>query len=359
MYDIQGAELQFKVDAADRIALEGNESASIAVIQAGNSPLDRLNHLLAAATLPIRALLANSELRVRRGAAAYSLARSSDGESSALFIISVVLSSYAGTIFIIDEPELHLHRSIVVPLLAGLIRERPDCYFLISTHELELPTVIESSAVIAVRSCNWSGETVVNWDVDVLPASSEIPEDLRVDVLGSQRRILFVEGENSSLDQPMYALLFPKVSVRHKRGCKEVRNAVVGLRATFADHAIEPFGLVDNDEMSPSEKAALEADAVYALGVFTVESLYCSSALRNALAVRQADTHGVTPAELLQQALEKSIESLGKAETLSHLAARLCERTLRGKVLGAIPDRNALVANTAPSINMSFQSPYP
>ncbi len=359
IHDIQAQELQFKVDAADKIAVEGSASIAIHLLQAGNSPFDRVNRLLASAALPIRVAMVKSELRVKRDDAIYSLARSSDGERSALILISVVISADMGTIFIIDEPELHLHRSIVVPLLTGLIQERPDCYFLISTHELELPASIESASSIAVRGCQWSGETVTSWDVDLLPPSSEIPEDLRVDILGSRRKILFVEGERDSLDRPMYALIFPEVSVRHKTGCKEVRQAVFGLSSTFPDHAIEPFGLVDNDQMSLTEIAELQANSVFALSVFTVESLYYSADVREALAARQAETFGQKAAELLNDAIVNAIDVLNKPETISHLAARICERTLRGQVLSAIPDRDTLVANNIPNISVTFPSPYP
>lgn len=359
IHDIQAAEIQFKVDAADQIAREGKESDAVSILQSGGSPIDRVNRLLALATLPIRTALVGAELKMKRGTSLYSLARASDGERSALIIISTILPAAAGTLFIIDEPELHLHRSIVVPLLIGLVRERPDCFFLISTHELELPSAIENASSIAVRGCEWANDTVQSWDVDFLPPASDIPEDVRTDVLGSRRKILFVEGQQASLDQPMYALLFPSVSVRHRTGCKEVRQAVSGLRAILSSHTVEPFGLVDNDRMSASEIIDLEAENIFALGVFTVESLYYSRDVRDALAERQADTLGLDVPTLSADALAKGLAEFGKPITINHLAARLCERALREQVLGAIPSRAALVANTMPTVSLTFPSPFP
>ena len=60
----------------------------------------------------------------------------SDGERSALVLIAEVVAAAAGSVFLIDEPELHLHRSIVVPLIGSMIRENPASTFIVSTHEL-------------------------------------------------------------------------------------------------------------------------------------------------------------------------------------------------------------------------------
>ena len=92
------------------------------------------------------------------------------------------------------------------------------------------------------------------------------------DILGSRRKILFVEGTTVSLDQPLYALLFPEVSVRSREGCREVRRAVSGLRSVEGLHRVEAYGLVDNDRLSADEIADLERDGVYALPIFSVET---------------------------------------------------------------------------------------
>lgn len=95
------------------------------------------------------------------------------------------------------------------------------------------------------------------------------------------------------------------------------------------------------------------------ISVFTVESLYYSAELRELLANRQAETLGQNAAVLLAEASNAAISELRKPETVTHLAARISERSLREKMLSAIPDRNGLIANTMSSISVSIPSPYP
>lgn len=215
----------------------------------------------------------------------------SDGERSALIMIAEVVAAGDGAIFIIDEPELHLHRSIVVPLIRSLVKARPACSFIVSTHELELPTSIEGSTVCLTRSVTWGGTGVrQSWMFDIVERPENLPDDLRKDILGSRRRVLFTEGDDESLDVPLYAILFPSISVRPKGGCKEVQKAVAGTRSTSDLHHTEAFGLIDNDGMSAAQIEKHQDDHVFALSVFSVESLYYDPDVLAAVAARQAET---------------------------------------------------------------------
>ena len=48
------------------------------------------------------------------------MAQMSDGERAAAIIAATVLVADPGTLFLIDEPERHLHRSIIEPFLSAL-----------------------------------------------------------------------------------------------------------------------------------------------------------------------------------------------------------------------------------------------
>ena len=114
-----------------------------------------------------------------------------------------------------------------------------------------------------------------------------------MDVLGSRRKILFVEGTGGSLDGPLYSLLFPKVSVRSRENCREVERAVMGSRALERMHRAEVFGMVDGDGMSQAQVADFEARNLYPLPVYAVESLYYDEVTLAAIAARQAGTLGL------------------------------------------------------------------
>ena len=54
-------------------------------------------------------------------------------------IAAEVLTAKPDTLVLLDEPERHLHRSIISPLLNSLISKRRDCSFIVSTHLVTEP----------------------------------------------------------------------------------------------------------------------------------------------------------------------------------------------------------------------------
>ena len=189
--------------------------------------------------------------------AVFRIAHLSDGERSATIMAATVLIVEAGTLLLIDEPERHLHRSIVVPFLSALFEQRQDCSFVISTHEISLPISSPQSRVLLIHRCEWSGSNATAWEANVFDASEELPEELKLAILGARQRILFVEGEEHSLDQPLYCALFPGVLVVSKGSCGEVQRSVNGLRDTESTHHVRAFGLIDADGRSQEEMTLL------------------------------------------------------------------------------------------------------
>ena len=61
----------------------------------------------------------------------------SDGEKVALYLLAQCLLVRNGSTVIIDEPELHLHRSLMSRLWSTVERLRPDCLFVYITHDLD------------------------------------------------------------------------------------------------------------------------------------------------------------------------------------------------------------------------------
>ena len=67
----------------------------------------------------------------------YSASEISDGERAVFYILGQVLSANEGSILIFDEPELHIHKSIISNLWDEIEKLRPDCSFLMITHDIE------------------------------------------------------------------------------------------------------------------------------------------------------------------------------------------------------------------------------
>ena len=284
----------------------------------------------------------------------------SDGERSAAIVAANVLSVEPGTVLLIDEPERRLHRSIIEPFLSGLFDRRKDCAFVISTHELALPAANPAARVLIVRSCKWEGGQANAWDVDLLESNSELPEDLRVAVLGGRRRVLFVEGTANSPDDPLYTALFPNVSVVPKGSCVDVQKAVKGLRESHALHHVEAFGLIDRDNRSPTRIHELEKMGVFALDVCSVESLYYSSDAIAAVASQQAESLGSRPSDLTGLAGSNALKVLEDNDLAERMAGRRCERQLHESILTRIPGWKDIVAtNQTSPVSVCADSPYP
>ena len=296
----------------------------------------------------------------RQSGVSYGMAQMSDGERNAVILAANVLTVGPGTVLLIDEPERHLHRSIIEPLLSALFAERSDCAFLISTHEIALPIANPAAKVVILRSCVWDGNQASAWDAEVLEPGTGLPEELKRDVLGSRRRVLFVEGTHSSLDLPLYGALFPELSVIPKGSCEEVIRAVKGLRGSYEHHHVEAIGLIDRDDRADDGVSELALDCVFALDVCSVESLYyCSDAIE-AIACRQAESLGHDPTEMLETAKQSALEAIGADQGLAgRMAARRSERAVYNRFATHVPDWRAIrEAGEQLTIGEPIENPY-
>ena len=119
---------------------ETEENAKFKVAQRHSAskvepPLTRMDKLKQAweSILPHRELVVGG-LRIQtqvRGDASkiYNSSEMSDGERVIFYLIGQCLAGPPNGIIVIDEPELHLHKSVQAPLWAEIERLRPDCLF--------------------------------------------------------------------------------------------------------------------------------------------------------------------------------------------------------------------------------------
>jgi hypothetical protein len=114
-----------------------------------------------------------------------------------------------------------------------------------------------------------------------LPANHQITRRRAFggDILGARRKLLFVEGEEHSLDKPIYSLLFPSASVLAKQTCRDVEHAVAGIRDAAELHWLKAFGIVDNDNRDAAEMVKLKDRGVYSVPAVSIESILLSSIL--------------------------------------------------------------------------------
>ena len=340
----------------------GNIKKAKQIAAESPSPFEQLNELLRIGTLAVTLENSNDEevlARHRDSSEPFDISRMSDGERNAVIIAATVLTVVPGTVLVIDEPERHLHRSIIEPFLSAVFERRTDCAFVVSTHEIALPVAYQDAHVLMVRSCKWnewSSEIAAAWDVEVLEANVTLSEDLKRAILGSRRRVLFVEGDSNSLDLPLYSALFPDISVVPKGSCSNVQRAVNGIRESQELHHIEAFGLIDRDDRDDEEVKKLAEGGVFALDMYSVESLYYYSDAIAAVAHRQAESLGRNADKMIESAEQKALEALNQNDLAEGMAARRCERRVRDAILQRTPDWECIKAK--PKFDISIDSPY-
>lgn len=270
----------------------------------------------------------------------YSLSRMSDGEKSALIICCQVLCADRNALIVLDEPERHLHKKIVSHLLSNLIESRRDCAFVISTHELTLPSYFKDSTVISVRNCLYQDNNFIQWDISVIDNYDEtlngLDEQVKIDVLGARSNILFVEGTQSSLDTELYSALFENVSVVSKEKCDLVEIAVKGLRHNPFAHWINAVGIIDNDNKVQSQIENLNSQFIFSLSVHSIESIYYHPRIIRWVLESVQETNLTIP---VNECFEEICNLIFNAlrDKKDHLCCRAIEKKVRAEIMSSIP----------------------
>ena len=198
----------------------------------------------------------------------YSSNQMSDGERAVLYLAAQVLCVPANKTLIIDEPEIHLHRSIMNRLWSALESFRPDCLFIYITHDTQFAAAHGQSDKIWIKDFDGT-----HWKLEKLE-DSELPEELLFDILGSRKNVLFVEGEKNSYDTQLYSILYPNYYVIACGSCTQVISRTKAFRNSPSLHHCQVYGLIDRDYRSDYEIEKYKDDGIYTLKVAEVENLF-------------------------------------------------------------------------------------
>ena len=304
-----------------------------------------INELLRESHIPIEVSIRDNEqvTASKNGGPEYGAAQLSDGERNVLLISANVLTAPPGSLLLIDEPERHLHRSIIAPLLGALFEPAKG----LRIRDFDARRRARSgkhgepcSAAPVVRVRRPSSHGVAGRRT----GGRELPSDdgLKRDLLGSRRRILFVEGTERSIDKPLYSLVFPMVSVVPKGSCAEVEQAVAGSRAAETLHWLMAYGIVDGDGLDADQIAARRERGVYALPFYSAEAVYFHPTVIARVASRQSSVLGTDEDTLVSAATEAAVTAVrDHTERLSDKAAK---KAVRRAVLERIPNDDELLA---------------
>jgi len=252
----------------------------------------------------------------------YPASEMSDGERSIFYLIAQALVAADNSLLIIDEPELHVHPSIISSLWDEIETSRKDCAFIFITHDLHFATS-RSAQKFVIKSYN----SMPSWIIESVPEDTGFSEEVTTLILGSRRPILFVEGAGTSLDLAIYRCCYQDWTVIPRGSCEQVIHAVVTMRANAQLTRITCAGIVDADDYTMDEIQYLNSFGVFPLPVSEIENLILLPEVSRAI----AQTEGYVGAELEQKLLNLQIaifNSLSSQTAIDDVVVRYCRRRI-------------------------------
>jgi len=196
----------------------------------------------------------------------------SDGQRVTFYLIAQCLIAPENSVIIADEPELHLHKALVNRLWNAIEKNCPNKLFIYITHDLDFAVSRQNTYKIWVKS--YKHDT--NYDWMEIPESVGLPEELLMEVLGSKKNVLFVEGEKNSIDVAVYQAVYENYLVIPRSSCHKVIEATKAIRDVNEINHIQAFGIVDSDYRTEEEKTALLGHGVHTIEVAEIENLLCT-----------------------------------------------------------------------------------
>jgi hypothetical protein len=286
--------------------------------------------------LPHRELLFRAgkiEVRPRsNGGSLYNATEMSDGERVIFYLIGQSLAAKTGGILVVDEPELHLHRSLQARLWDAIEAERPDCLFVYLTHDLDFAATRVNATKIWLGS--FDGST---WEWHVLEPDRKFPERLLLEILGSRKPLLFVEGERESLDSFLFSRLYPQHTVIPCGNASTVIHATRSFARFVELHHLECSGIVDRDFRSDEQVEYLRQKGIACLDVSEIENLILEEAVLRSVA---SSLHQNDVEEIIKKAKEAVFTEMAseKDRLVSGIVAACIEERLSqfdAKVIGS------------------------
>ncbi|MBC2678905.1 AAA family ATPase [Pseudomonas baltica] len=275
--------------------------------------------------LPHRQLVISGDdiqVSVGGGSGTYPASDMSDGERAIFYLLAQALVAAESSLLIIDEPELHVHPSVMSSLWDEIEASRKDCAFIFITHDLHFAATRAAQKYV-IKSYS----SAPSWTIESVPDDTGFSEEVTTLILGSRRPILFVEGAGTSLDLAIYRCCYSEWTVIPRGSCEQVVHAVVTMRANAQLTRATCAGIVDADDYTSDEIQYLNGLSVYPLPVSEVENLILLPEVSRVI----AQTEGYTGADLeqhlskLQTAIFNTLQSQA---AIDDVVVRYCRRRI-------------------------------
>ncbi len=241
----------------------------------GSKPITKLDRVqkIWEQVLPHRKLIKRAGIieayPVNEEAKVYNASEMSDGERVVFYLIGEVVCVPANSIIIIDEPEMHIHKSLIKTLFDLIEIERPDCAFIYLTHDIDFAFTRHNATKVWAKT--YEGNNV--WDYEILNEEMPIPEQLYLEVLGSRKPVIFLEGDDSSIDYKIYEQVYGEYTLKPLGSCEKVIHSVKSFNEQNGFHHIQSFGIIDKDRRPTEEIPKLNSKSIWVLDVAEAENL--------------------------------------------------------------------------------------
>jgi AAA domain, putative AbiEii toxin, Type IV TA system len=246
----------------------------------------------------------------------------SDGERAIFYLIGQTLLADESTLLIIDEPELHVHRSIMSKLWDELEAARTDCAFVFITHDLEFAASRTAEKFVIHDYAPDSG-----WTIEAVPDDTGFNEEIATLILGSRKPILFVEGSGTSLDIAIYRCCFPSATVIARGSCQDVIHSVATMRKNASLTRVTCAGIVDADSRNAEEVSILAERGISVLSVSEIENLILTPSVSRAILI--AENYGAQDVEQRLSALKEAVfAKLSNQSDIDGVVLRHCRRQI-------------------------------
>lgn len=266
-----------------------------------------------------------------------SAERLSQGEMAVLYYVAGVLYAPQNAVIFVDAPSLFLHPSILNALWNSVESLRPDCTLVYNSVDVEFVSSRSRNVILWVKSFDASE---LKWDYEIL-SPGEIKEDIFIELMGSRKPVLFIEGDlTHSIDARLYPLVFPDFTVKPLGSCDKVIETTRSFNGLTNMHHLESHGIVDRDRRTDREVSYLRNKSIMVPEVAEVENLFLLEDVIKNVARARGKNPEVVARKIKKRVLTEFQRRL-QAQVLEHVRHRI-KREVDAKIDAKFPCITAL-----------------
>lgn len=249
----------------------------------------------------------------------FSANKLSRGETIAAYFLTSVAGAARGSTIFVDTPTLFLHPTISQRLWNEIEHWRNDCTFVYDTTDPLFTASRPGIIPIWIKSYRKEPEA---WEYCIVEKEDQA-DDFLLDLLGSRRPVLFIEGDAShSIDYRLYSAVFSEYTVKPVGSCNKVIEATRTFSSLNRLHRLESHGLVDRDRRTPAEVSYLRLKGVMVPEVAEIENIFLSESVLAIMAHKRHRNPTAVFAKVKQEVYKEFSHNLER-QALQHTRHRM------------------------------------